>query len=133
MVYALPVMDMSDKNFCDDHFKEFLARKLGIERSKIPNPGIWFGTGETYAALSLKLDLLTTEKIDVILKEEQEQKLLFGEAAIKLGFIRSEQSEILLQLQLLHRNLALLEMMVLNNQIKLEDIWKILSEYEPRK
>lgn len=126
-------MDTTDKNSCDDHFREFLAGKLGIERSTIPNPGIWFGTGETYAALSLKLDLMTTEKIDAVLAEQQENNLIFGEAAIKLGFIKKEQSELISQLQVFHRNLALLEMMLLNNQISMEDICKILSEYEPRK
>jgi hypothetical protein len=124
-------MDIADKNNCDEHFKDFLVRRLGIDRSTIPNPGIWFGTGETYSALSLKLDLLTTEKIDTVLDKTEDQNMHFGETAIKLGFIKKEQSEKILQLQLLHKNQPLLEMMLLNNQIKLEDIWVILSEYEP--
>ena len=122
-------MEFKDKSFSDEHFKDFLVKRLGIIRSEIPNPGVWFETGETYGAVSLKLDLLTTEKIDAILKEQENNDLKFGELAIKLGFIKREQSEKLLQFQFLHRNLALVEMMVLNNQIKLEDIWTILSEY----
>ncbi len=61
----------TDKNYFVEHFKDFLVRKLGIDRAAIPNPIIWSGTGETVGVLSLKLNLLTTEITDVVTRKKQ--------------------------------------------------------------
>ncbi len=114
-----------------EHFTEFVAIKLGIGRSTIPKPSSWSESGNTVGALALKLGVLTTEAIDRVLIEQQEQSLKFIEASISLGLMNRKQSEQILHIQLLHKNQTLLEMMLLNDQINIEDIWKILSECEP--
>ncbi len=124
-------MNIKDKTYFDEHFKEFLVKNWGSDRASIPSPSVQFAIDETYGQLSLKMDLLTMENIHTILKEKDEQNPKFGEKAIKLGFINREQSEKILQFQLSHRNLNLLEKMVLKKQLKQKDVWKILSEYEP--
>ncbi|TDE63122.1 MAG: hypothetical protein D8M57_19980 [Candidatus Scalindua sp. AMX11] len=124
-------IDFKDKAYYDEHFKEFLVNNWGFDKTSIPSPSLQFSIDETFGQISLKMDLLTMENIHTILKERHAANPKFGEKAVTMGYINREQSEKILQFQLSHRNLNLLEKMVLNKQLKQKDIWKIMSEYDP--
>ena len=107
----------------------FLARELGVPRDSLPRPGPWSRSGLTIGALSLRLDALTLENIDAIIEQQAREPKLFGELAVKLGFLSAQKIERLLQIQQLHWALEIGEMLVLASMIDLPRLVELLGRF----
>jgi hypothetical protein len=107
----------------------FLARELGVAVDTLPRPGPWSRSGLTIGALSLRLDALTLENIDAIIEQQAREPKLFGELAVKLGFLSADEVARLLQIQQLHWALELGEMLVLEGLIDLPKLAELLARF----
>ena len=107
----------------------FLARELGVAVDTLPRPGPWSRSGLTIGALSLRLDALTLENIDAIIEQQAREPKLFGELAVKLGFLSAEEVARLLEIQQMHWALELGEMLVLAGLIDLPKLAELLARF----
>ena len=107
----------------------FFARELGVAVESLPRPGPWSRSGLTIGALSLRLDALTLENIDAIIEQQAREPKLFGELAVKLGFLSADEVARLLEIQQMHWALELGEMLVLAGLIDLPKLAELLARF----
>lgn len=107
----------------------FLAREIGVAVDTLPRPGPWSRSGLTIGALSLRLDALTLENIDAIIEQQAREPKLFGELAVKLGFLSADEVARLLAIQQMHWALELGEMLVLAGLIDLPKLVELLARF----
>lgn len=112
-----------------DDVRGFLAECLGIELAALPRPGEWAEGGNTIGAIGLRLNLLGLDELDAILERQEAESSLFGEIAVKLGYLSEEQVERILELQHLHRTLALCEMLFVAGRIDLPRLLESLASF----
>lgn len=110
-------------------FENYLAKRVGMDMTKIPSSGEWSGAGDTFGAIALKLNLISMSVIDTILLAQADEKLLFGEVAIKLGVITPAQASCVLEIQRFHRSLETGERLVVNGHMKLPELLRILADF----
>jgi hypothetical protein len=124
-----PVESSSPHAQLCEQLAAFLARELGVAVDSLPRPGPWSRSGLTIGALSLRLDALTLENIDAIIEQQAREPKLFGELAVKLGFLSTEEVARLLEIQQMHWALELGEMLVLAGLIDLPRLAELLARF----
>jgi hypothetical protein len=107
----------------------FLARELGVGVETLPRPGPWSRSGLTIGALSLRLDALTLESIDAIVEQQAREPKMFGELAVRLGFLTTAQVARLLEIQQMHWALEIGEMLVLAGMLDLPRLIALLARF----
>src|SRR5262249_19882510 len=93
-------------------FFKFLFPQVELQPQKDPYSTEWSGTGNTIGALALRLGALTLNQIDAILQHQQANPKLFGEIGVQLGYMKPEAVARLIELQRLHLDLELGELLV---------------------
>lgn len=113
-------------------FSEFLSSKLNLQPEEYPAPSEWSGTGNTIGALALRLGALSLNQIDAILQHQQSNPKLFGEIGIQLGYLKPEFVQRLIDLQRLHLDLELGELLVLSGRIDTGKLMELMIEFQKR-
>ena len=98
-------------------FIDLIASEIGLSESDVPKLGHWAGTGTSIGALTLRLGLLDINKINELLEYAYENEGLFGENAVKLGYLNEAQVERLLLLQRWNRRVQVVEILKVNGKL----------------
>ena len=115
-------------------FNAYLAQRIHVDEADFPAVGQWSGAGDTFGAIALKMNLISMSSIDVILEAQANERLRFGQLAVKLGMINEEQAARILELQRFHRSLETGERLVVHGKVTLPDLLRILADFlEARK
>ena len=80
-------------------FIEYVSRKLNLGEDDRPALSNWGQVGTTLGALCLKLNLMDMDKINNLLEIQEQSGGLFGDVAIELGYLETEQVTSLLRIQ----------------------------------
>ncbi len=118
-----------------NEFLSFLKDRLKLEAEQIPVPGEWLYMANTIGAIALRANLLSLEKIECILDEQEEMQdsdeehKLFGQLAINQGYLTPHEVDRLLELQQINIQLSLAGQLVLADSLDLESLLDIMREY----
>ena len=129
-----------------DPFLEHLQDFLQIDEAQLPRPGEWANAGNTLGMLALRLDATTLEQVDEILElqeqlegdeeldfqQRRERGLLFGQLAVRLGFLTEKQVHCLLDIQRINRCLELGAKLVLEETCDTRALVMCLAEFYDR-
>ncbi len=107
----------------------YLAAELRIPEAELPPPGAWSECGQTIGAIALRLNALTIEQIDGIIDYQSNDKLLFGEIAVRLGYLSETEVARLLEIQEFQRALELGELLVLAGRIDVRRLCQLLAGF----
>jgi hypothetical protein len=110
-------------------FEQFLKDRFGITREEYVNDSQWRGTGNTIGALLLRLGLLDLSQIDEILDIQENDKRLFGEIAVDLGFLTEDQVRAVIAIQCYHQFVEVAENMVIRGYFNLLDLQLAVLEF----
>ncbi len=116
-------------------FLSFLKDRLKLEAEEIPVPGEWLYLANTIGAIALRSNVLSLNQIECILDEQEEMQdsdeehKLFGELAIKLGYLTQHEVDRLLELQQINIQLSLAGELVLADSLNMESLFDILRKY----
>lgn len=122
-------MNDRDQIISGEEFKEYLSQRTGIDREAFPPTSVWAGSGDTFGAIALKMNLINMSTIDIIMEAQTKEGLRFGELAVRLGMISEEQAQGIVALQRFHRSLETGERLVVNGQLKLPDLLRVLADF----
>jgi hypothetical protein len=120
---------VADQHDCWQRMTEFLSRELGVSVDSLPTPGAWSCTGLTIGALSLRLNVLTLDQIDVIIDQQATDGKRFGEIAMAQGFLSPTQVDRLLLLQRLHWAIEQTERLFVMDRIDLPKMTELLHRF----
>jgi hypothetical protein len=123
-------------------FLGHLKSRFHLADSDLPQPGEWANAGNTAGMLALRMDLLNVEQIDEILdvqenleidglsfQEKKEKGYLFGQLAVRLGFMTEEEVELLLELQQLSHCLELGGKLLFTGKTRPRELVQCLGEF----
>ena len=111
-------------------FERFLIDRGVVGAQELPSPTKWEDTGNTIGSIALRLGMLNLEQIEEILKAQQSESRRFGELAVDREFLTDGQITQLLEIQQLHRHLHRAELMVMQKQVTLGQLLRLLSEFQ---
>jgi hypothetical protein len=120
---------VAEQHDCWQRMTEFLSRELGVPAASLPTPGAWSCTGLTIGALSLRLNVLTLDQIDVIIDQQATDGKRFGEIASAQGFLNDAQVERLLVLQRLHWAIEQAERLFIMERVDLAHMTALLHAF----
>jgi hypothetical protein len=110
-------------------FVEFLVAKLGLEMDERPTRGEWCRLGNTIGAITLRLNLLSDAEVNEILRVQDVEGGLFGELAVRAGYLTREQVAHVLEIQQLHDQLHMGEQLVAVGRLDLRVLLDCLAEF----
>ncbi|MCG8589942.1 MAG: hypothetical protein MJE66_11695 [Proteobacteria bacterium] len=110
-------------------FRRFLSEEMGVPAQQLPEVHEATGHGDTLGALGLRMGVLTLTQIERVVDVQLCDGNVFGEIAVKLGFLDPGQVERLLWLQRSQRCLDLARRPLLAGQVTLPDLLAGIAEF----
>ena len=115
--------------YSEGSFFSYLSEQLHLDESLLPQANDFSRLGNTIGATALRLNLLTPEQVDELVKMQGSQGGYFGELAIKAGFLTPTQVGQLLEIQSVHDDLFLAEQLILDGKVDFSTLLHGLANY----